>query len=658
MSYNAAQTTTAAAGSAAATFSVDAYDATSGGTDLLTGDLYFLADVLLLCVAALFFLLALPRAITRLTRLSAWTEGLFLRAGSGRRRVQHPGSLSPKEGEVYDYSERSFAARRFTSQRRVNPTSGSPTTVTDDGDSDAARSHRRPPAHMPAWSSIFPGMSARLGATLRPGHSVGSALLLLGYAVLMLFVGLEGGNPFVEYVPAGWVAASQLPVVFILGTKNNLLGVLLGKGYEKLNYLHRFVGRFVFLAANVHSLGYLYQWSIQGTLAQNLTPNIIWGFVALVCADILFFLSLHELREVLYPLFYFSHVLAAIIILPATALHERSTTPYVITALVLYLFDRLLRIAQTRLTHAHPRALPVLGTVRLTLPTLSTGWRAGQHVRVKVLSTGMGWWGWAESHPFTVASCAEDGGRGSEGEGLVLLCKSAGKWGERLMELARRAEYCEAGGGSPRVRVLVDGPFGGPGHAVIASYSAALLVAGGSGISYPLAIAEELLRDASYGASRVRLINLVWSVQDTASLDPILPQFTRLLRTARHTGTHLRISLFHTRATTSTEPKLSPSARFLPQGLTVRAGRPPLASLLSSVVNRTLEVHKASVAWTPQAGSGEAQERRSPSGVFVGVCGPRALGEDVERLVRTFGAREERAGSVGGVECQVEVFGW
>ncbi|KZT71050.1 hypothetical protein DAEQUDRAFT_688502 [Daedalea quercina L-15889] len=660
MSYTTSQATTPAAGSAATTLSsVDADAASSDGGGPLTGNLYFLADVLLLGAAALFFLFVLPRAVTRLTRLSAWSEGLFLRSGSRRGYTQSVGSQSSKEGEVFDYSERSYAARRHTPQRRVNYANGHParslTTVTDDDDSYGGfvtdRVHRSPPAHMPAWSTIFPGVNARLGATLRPGHSIGRVLVLLGYAVLMFFVGLEGGNPFVDYVPAGWVGVSQLPVAFLLGTKNNLLGVLLGKGYEKLNFLHRFVGRFVFLAVNVHSLGYLYQWNIEGTLSRNLVPNIIWGFVALICADILFFFSLQTVREVLYPLFYFSHVLAAVIILPATALHESSTTPYVVASLALYLFDRLLRLAQTRFTHAHLRAIPTLGTVQLSIPTLNAGWRAGQHVRLKVLSTRMGWWGWAESHPFTIASCAN-----GEGEGLVLLCKSTGRWGERLMELARRAEYCEAGGGMPRVRVLVDGPFGGPGHAVIASYSAALLVAGGSGISYPLAIVEELLRDASCGASRVRLIGLVWSVQDVSSLDPLLPHFTRLLRVARDTGTHLRISLFHTRATDSYNVKLSPAARFVREGLTVRAGRPPLASLLSSVVDRALEVHKASDAWTPRAG--EARESSSPSGVFVGACGPRALGEDVEKVVRLFGAREEHTRSVGGVECQVEVFGW
>ena len=140
-----------------------------------------------------------------------------------------------------------------------------------------------------------------------------------------------------------------------------------------------------------------------------------------------------------------------------------------------------------------------------------------------------------------------------------------------------------------------------------------------------------------------------------AALDPMLPIFTRLLRDARSTGTQLRIQLFYTRATSASDTKGAPTARFLPQGVSVRAGRPPIASLLSGMVDRTLELHEASSAYTPRGG--EVQEGGGPTGVFVGVCGPCTLGEDVDRTVRQFGVREERARSVGGVECQVEVFG-
>ena len=72
----------------------------------------------------------------------------------------------------------------------------------------------------------------------------------------------------------------------------------------------------------------VYLWHIKGTLSENLTPNVIWGFMGLVCVDILFFLSLQIIRKLLYPLFYSSHVLAAIIILPAVSTFTSPMFPH------------------------------------------------------------------------------------------------------------------------------------------------------------------------------------------------------------------------------------------------------------------------------------------------------------------------------------------
>ncbi len=66
--------------------------------------------------------------------------------------------------------------------------------------------------------------------------------------------------------------------------------------------------------------------------------------------------------------------------------------------------DHLFRMLKTRVATAHLRALPELGITRVEIPTLNAGWRAGQHVRLRVLSTAMGWAGWLEVHPFTIAS--------------------------------------------------------------------------------------------------------------------------------------------------------------------------------------------------------------------------------------------------------------
>lgn len=128
--------------------------------------------------------------------------------------------------------------------------------------------------------------------------------------------------------------------------------------------------------------------------------------------------------------------------------------PYIVACLGLYGLDHVLRVLKTRVTTAVLRPLPDLDATRIEIPHLNTGWRAGQHVRVRVLSSGMGWWGWTEVHPFTIASVS--GGQ----EGLVLLAKKSGGWTNKLYEMAKEGGYTEAGYGRS-VRVVVEGPYGG-----------------------------------------------------------------------------------------------------------------------------------------------------------------------------------------------------
>lgn len=85
-------------------------------------------------------------------------------------------------------------------------------------------------------------------------------------------------------------------------------------------------------------------------------------------------------------------------------LHASESVPYVIIAASGYGLDRLLRLVKTRFARAHLTPLPSLGMTKIEIPTLNAGWRAGQHVRIRVLSTGMGLLGWSEVHPFTIAS--------------------------------------------------------------------------------------------------------------------------------------------------------------------------------------------------------------------------------------------------------------
>ena len=72
-----------------------------------------------------------------------------------------------------------------------------------------------------------------------------------------------------------------------------------------------------------------------------------------------------------------------------------------------YGLDRVLRFVKTRYAYAYLTPIPELGMTKVEIPVLNAGWRAGQHVRIRVLTTSMGWFGWAEAHPFSIASVSK-----------------------------------------------------------------------------------------------------------------------------------------------------------------------------------------------------------------------------------------------------------
>lgn len=127
--------------------------------------------------------------------------------------------------------------------------------------------------------------------------------------------------------------------------------------------------------------------------------------------------------------------------------------PYIFACIGIYVFDHLMRIFKSCITTAIIRPIPELDSTGVDVLHYNAGWRAGQHIRLRVLSSGMGWFGWAEAHPFTIASV----GRGPEG--VVLICKKTGTWTKNLYEMAKLGGYMKGEIGT-KVRVVVEGPYG------------------------------------------------------------------------------------------------------------------------------------------------------------------------------------------------------
>jgi ferric-chelate reductase len=125
-------------------------------------------------------------------------------------------------------------------------------------------------------------------------------------------------------------------------------------------------------------------------------------------------------------------------------------------------------LVKTRISSAIIRPLPELDATRIEIPNINAGWRAGQHVRIRILSSGMGWFGWSEMHPFTIASVGASrssrggavsrGGSGAE-DGMVLMCKKTGTWTRSLFEMAKLGGYIDGFAGR-QIKVWVEGPYG------------------------------------------------------------------------------------------------------------------------------------------------------------------------------------------------------
>lgn len=182
--------------------------------------LVFRAD---LCIIALFLFVAVfntPHLIHRLFDRSGWSTGLVLRSvpvGAGRPSqdstiptISYP---TPIDTPATPHQENLPPLTRRRIQRRL------------------------PSPRIRSWSNVFHGTSSFLRKPAFPGCSIRRLMILGTYFGIVMYAGLYKSDPFSGNVRKGFVAMSQLPIVFALGTKNNIIGAILSVGYEKVGLI-------------------------------------------------------------------------------------------------------------------------------------------------------------------------------------------------------------------------------------------------------------------------------------------------------------------------------------------------------------------------------------------------------------------------------------
>ncbi|CAK9781973.1 hypothetical protein CC85DRAFT_286980 [Cutaneotrichosporon oleaginosum] len=334
-----------------------------------------------------------------------------------------------------------------------------------------------------------------------------------------------------DYARTGSIAMGQAPVAIALGVRGNVIGLLLGKGYNHIRILHKIAGRIVFVGSMLHSVFFFYKWNSIGKLAEkSATPIGVTGIVSFAGVCLITATSIPVFRRYMYGTFKIAHYIGILLFLAGLGAHVKQAVPWVVASAVLYVASIITSMIKTRVAHAELVALGGTCTTLITIPEVTTGWRAGQHVRLRVF--GLGFKQSFEAHPFTIASAPDCGG-------VVLMAKAVGGWTNSLYQLAAsggiagKARGLEAGVWKQGARVMIEGPYGGPGNTLPLSFSSVCLIAGGSGISHAIGMAQDLISRSPSGVVAARTVDLIWVVRVQQTARAIMPTLNALVEQAR-----------------------------------------------------------------------------------------------------------------------------
>ena len=100
------------------------------------------------------------------------------------------------------------------------------------------------------------------------------------------------------------MSVAQLPVIFLFASKNGILSLLLGRGYDKLNFLHRWAGRAILMTTTIHGSLWIRNHLTQAPeLMKGLKEG--QGMAAYGTLCLIVISSLGPVRRAAYQLFFF-----------------------------------------------------------------------------------------------------------------------------------------------------------------------------------------------------------------------------------------------------------------------------------------------------------------------------------------------------------------
>ncbi|KAF2163781.1 hypothetical protein M409DRAFT_68349 [Zasmidium cellare ATCC 36951] len=401
---------------------------------------------------------------------------------------------------------------------------------------------------------------------------MGTITLLVAYLAFVLALEFVNNNvEGAQYwqalgIRAGWLAVAQVPLLVLLINKNNIIGLLTGASYERLNVIHRWSARIMLLLAIFHfafqSTGWQkygltgLEWRTDECPKTGIAAFAILLWMNLTTAAPMRYFN-YEFFVVQHIITFFGFIVAIMLHLPSTALTSRV---YIYIPIAVYLLDRIIRTARLAWNNirAGRAALSLLDggvtKVRVSCKTVKY-WRPGSHAIIS-----MPRFGFMQSHPATIVSTPQP-----HGGDLVFILKSHKGFTKRIMENANSSataliskENGEDAAPAAQVtthRAFIDGPYGGS-QSDFAAFDSICLIAGSTGVTFSMSVLQGIADRATHIGKRlpVQRIHFVWCVKDTDWASWISEELAAAYGMLQAAGIELIISIYVTCADKFTSP--------------------------------------------------------------------------------------------------------
>lgn len=299
----------------------------------------------------------------------------------------------------------------------------------------------------------------------------------------------------------GFIALAQLPLVFLLAGKNNIIGFLIGSSYERLNWLHRWTARILFLTVTLHMGFWFVDWARYDYIKVKLTTDLITkrGFGAWCVLLWIVLSSFAPIRRWNYEFFVIQHIVTTAGFAGAVYLHVPAEVKvWVWIPVGFAIFDRMVRallVLYANLSVFHRKSdregfwackatFEPVGSdmTQIVIKNPPIKWSVGQHLLLSCHSIAP-----FQSHPFTIASIPQDGK-------MVFLVKSKSGGTKRIFKHAQKRQGLPLTSGnsraSYRASVVIEGPYGK--IQPLRQFDSILLIAGSSGGTFTVPLMRDI----------------------------------------------------------------------------------------------------------------------------------------------------------------------